>query len=124
MPKTAEPMTFEHIGRNLYRTASRSNAGQFYNVRVISDGWAQCHCYAGTRKGWNGCAHAKALVEQGLATFEPEIHTAALRDDVPGTNYFIECSCGYTCAIATLNREYAEEAYEAHVNPPKPRSLF
>lgn len=122
MAKQSKPITFEKIGPNLYRTPSRSEPGAFYNVGVVSDGYAACCCYAANHRG--RCAHADALVAQGLAVLEPVEHITTIRDDVPGTNFAIECSCGYWINIATLDRSYVEQRAREHSNPPPRPSLF
>ena len=70
MTKTKEPkpsIEFVQLGPTMWRCQSESDATRFYNVAVVADESAMCCCKGAMRKGVNGCKHAKALVEQGLA---------------------------------------------------------
>lgn len=69
MRKTKEikPIVFEKLSATMYRCRSESDPFKWYNVAIIADGKAMCCCLGASRHGANGCKHAKALVEQGLA---------------------------------------------------------
>lgn len=113
MPKNAKPIAFEKIGPNLYRTPSRSEKDTWYNVAFVGEGQAMCCCYAAIRRGQNGCAHAKALV--GQATFEEPQHIATYRDgSAEGSNYVVECSCGWVSHIAG-REDFAQRSVREHV---------
>lgn len=114
MPKTAKPIMFERIGPNLYRTESRSNPGEWYNVGVVADGQARCCCYAANRRLGN-CAHASALVEQGLAVLEIVAHNATARVGGPSeSNFVVECACGHVSQVGTLDPAYAAQSAAQH----------
>lgn len=62
-------MRFTRIGPNVYQTHSRTT-DMSYNLGVVDDGRVMCQCRAAVMRGVNGCAHARALIEQGLAVRE------------------------------------------------------
>lgn len=45
----------------------------------------------------------------------PTIHAVSIRDDVPGMNYQVNCSCGYRNNVASTNPEFVAKIAEEHL---------
>lgn len=118
MAKATEHITFTRQSRNRYTTVSEKT-GQPYVLTLGDDNRATCTC-----QGWafrQACKHSREL--ERTALFEPlGKHEVRVRDNEPGTNFRVECTCGFLANVATLNRGFADEVAQRHLEaqiPPR-----
>lgn len=123
--KRTTPIEFRRTDDRVYQCRSDSDPQRWYNVLVTADNEAMCCCQGAMRHGVNGCKHAKALVEQGLAIYaaEPLAHRATVREDC-FCNFHVDCFCGLSTCVASKTRDRADEIANQHNNPRPRRSLF
>jgi len=103
--------------------------------------FAQDHMVRSSEAGITGCMHAalaaRRMEREGRAIFDGVLWRAPAAPEAPAhdtrvltpeegarSNFEVRCSCGYSHAIATLDRSKAEEAMARHLNRPTGEDLL
>jgi hypothetical protein len=119
MTKSDEPIEFLRDGPNRFTCPAGSQPGQRY-VLSVERGTVFCTCEGSVRRGPDTCKHARALRawlnESGVADLLDQ-HRVTIRDDVPGMNFLVLCVCGWSTAVTSVRREFAEQVAAQHGAP-------
>ncbi len=125
-----------------FLVSSDTRPGVTYTVVPVGVGGlvrSVCDCPAGRSRGAATglgsvpCMHCSVVLRrmerEGLVRFDGLWHVTELAEELAGihlaevidhehgarSNFEVRCSCGYTCAVASLRREAAQEHADRHM---------